>query len=307
MNYRAAVHNVTREAVFRSRDELVTTYNRLRMPVERRRPLRLRLRPWRPVEPGEWAGTPAWCLLCGWRGEAFGGTAHSESATCPQCRSIARDRFLRLALVQRVRHDPAMRVLETSPRLGTGYRRAMGRSVRYLTSDFDLRAHRGKIALDLQDISLPDEHLGVVLCAHVLEHVPYPQVALAEMFRVLRPGGHLILQVPLLQPVTAPPAVPEFHGDDTPVFWRFGLDLTDRLRGHGFDTTLLVTEQLQCDVAARTATGVQEGSEVDAPALVAAADPADLTVLSDAALSAVSGFTPHYMFAVWHARKPATD
>ena len=35
-----------------------------------------------------------WCRICGWEGDAFDGVAHSESALCPTCGSIARDRFL---------------------------------------------------------------------------------------------------------------------------------------------------------------------------------------------------------------------
>jgi SAM-dependent methyltransferase len=37
----------------------------------------------------------------------------------------------------------------------------------------------------------------VVLCNHVLEHVPDDAQALREIFRVLKPGGWAILQVPL--------------------------------------------------------------------------------------------------------------
>ena len=34
------------------------------------------------------------CNVCGWVGERFLGTEHCESAQCPVCGSIARDRFL---------------------------------------------------------------------------------------------------------------------------------------------------------------------------------------------------------------------
>lgn len=49
---------------------------------------------------------------------------------------------------------------------------------------------------DVQDMPFENESFDTVLCVEVLEHVPYPAKALSEMFRVLRPGGNLILTVP---------------------------------------------------------------------------------------------------------------
>ena len=72
---------------------------------------------------------------------------------------------------------------------------------------------------------------------------PTPTPRCASSARILAPGGRLALQVPVLQGETAPPTEPEFHGDNTPVFWRFGFDLTDRLRSAGFDTRLACVER----------------------------------------------------------------
>jgi len=44
-----------------------------------------------------------------------------------------------------------------------------------------------------------------ILCTQVLEHVPRPSDALAEMARVLRPNGHLILSVPHLSAIHEAP------------------------------------------------------------------------------------------------------
>jgi len=43
-------------------------------------------------------------------------------------------------------------------------------------------------------------HFDSILCIGVLEHVENPEEAVPELFRVLKPGGHLILEVPFLQP-----------------------------------------------------------------------------------------------------------
>ena len=92
----------------------------------------------------------------------------------------------------------------------------MRRWLSYRASDFDLSAHRGDIQIDLQQIDMPDASVDVILTPHVLEHVPDTGRALAELFRVVAPGGRVYLQVPLVYGVTAAPTVPEFHADNTP-------------------------------------------------------------------------------------------
>lgn len=44
---------------------------------------------------------------------------------------------------------------------------------------------------------LADNSVDTVLCTVVLEHLERPQAALDEMYRVLKPGGHIILSAPL--------------------------------------------------------------------------------------------------------------
>jgi len=49
---------------------------------------------------------------------------------------------------------------------------------------------------DVQTLPLTNESFDTVFCSQVLEHVPEPWSAIAEMYRVLNPGGDLILTVP---------------------------------------------------------------------------------------------------------------
>lgn len=240
------------------------------------------------------------CNICRWAGDAFEGPAHSEFAVCPRCGSISRDRFLFWCFVHRTDASLGARVLETSPRLGDDYRRAMGTWFDYTASDFDERAHKGSVQLDLQDIDLPDSSVDVLLTPHVLEHVPETDRALAEIGRILAPGGRMYLQVPVLQGATAPPVEPEFHGDDTPVFWRFGPDLTARLRDNGFASTLLCTQPWLDHVRGDDSTWPTETSaEFDVDSLLAGTIEADLTAVATEAQAEHCGLVPAYMFLTW--------
>jgi SAM-dependent methyltransferase len=257
--------------------------------------------PWTPLPPG---GPPALCNVCRWQGDAFPGGAHVELALCPRCGSNGRDRFLHWCLAERVELGPALRVIECSPRLGAAYRAAMSTWFFYRASDYDLHAHAGNMRLDLRAIDLPDACLDVMLCAHVLEHVPDTGKALAELRRVIAPGGHLFLQVPVLQGRTAPPQTPEFHGDDTPVYWRFGFDLTARLRDQGFRTDLLCTQEMADAVASGETPWREWSGEYDVPDILAAAISDDLTIVADRTMSARLGIDPGYMYLTWDCAVP---
>ena len=52
---------------------------------------------------------------------------------------------------------------------------------------------------DLLDLPIDDNHVDCYVCNAVLEHVPHPELAVSEMFRTLKPGGQIWVEVPFLQ------------------------------------------------------------------------------------------------------------
>lgn len=52
------------------------------------------------------------------------------------------------------------------------------------------------IPLTLDQAGLPAESADVVILLHVIEHVPDPLATMREIWRVLRPGGHMVLETP---------------------------------------------------------------------------------------------------------------
>jgi SAM-dependent methyltransferase len=197
-----------------------------------------------------------------------------------------------------------LRVLETSPRLRGAYGKAMNRWFEYTASDFDERGHAAAIKIDLQEIALPSASIDVLLTPHVLEHVPDTSRALREIHRVLAPGGRMYLQIPILQGQTRPPSTPEFHDDNTPVFWRFGpADITDALRSQGFTTTVLCLETWAAAVSARTNPWQDEHGEFAVSDMLRYSRAADLAVVATTERAEGLGLFDGYQFLVFEAIK----
>lgn len=56
----------------------------------------------------------------------------------------------------------------------------------------DLPVHHG----DLASAAFPDQSFDVITVRHVIEHIPQPQAFFAELSRVLKRGGQLIVETP---------------------------------------------------------------------------------------------------------------
>ena len=107
---------------------------------------------------------------------------------------------------------------------------------------------------DLTALTFDDASIDHVVSLEVLEHVPDFRAALRECYRVLKPGGKLLLSAPFargerhivrarlrsdqtiehLEP-------PEYHGDPVDAsgclcFYHFGWELIDDLKAAGFRT-----------------------------------------------------------------------
>jgi len=107
----------------------------------------------------------------------------------------------------------------------------------YLSVDMD--ASRAMRAANLTRLPFPDEQYDAIVCNHVLEHVPDDRRAMAELYRVLKPGGWAALLVPMTETLTDedPAASPEERkkrfGQEDHVRL-YGRDYLDRLREAGF-------------------------------------------------------------------------
>jgi ubiquinone/menaquinone biosynthesis C-methylase UbiE len=82
--------------------------------------------------------------------------------------------------------------------LETRFRRI--RNLDYLSAD--LKSPRAMVKMDITSINYRDNTFSVIYCSHVLEHVPDDHKAIAEFYRILKPDGWAVLQVPITSETT---------------------------------------------------------------------------------------------------------
>jgi SAM-dependent methyltransferase len=93
---------------------------------------------------------------------------------------------------------PGMRVLDAGA--GRSPYRRLFKHATYEAADFaqlDRRYAPLDYVCDLTDIPVEDGRFDRILFNQVLEHLPDPAAAVAELHRVLRPGGRLLCSAPL--------------------------------------------------------------------------------------------------------------
>ncbi len=183
------------------------------------------------------------CPICGYQGQfdAGGLLSMRMGAICPRCKSWERNRLLKLAIERGVVSFEDKRILHFAPEIAV--RRFIDQSpyTNYTSADLDpLKAMR---QVNIEAMNLDDDSFDVVICSHVLEHVDHHK-ALAEIYRVLNPGGFAVLMFPIVQAWAGTYEDPRYqgsakdriahYGQDDHIKY-FGRDVRDHILAVGFE------------------------------------------------------------------------
>jgi hypothetical protein len=179
------------------------------------------------------------CNICGWRGRSFYpnvGPGYNERATvCPGCQGQDRHRALLAILASRTHvFRPGEVVVEVAPMRGMEELLKGSPGVRY--TSFDLERHAME-AGDITDMRFASSSVDWFIAFHVLEHIPRVDQALAEVRRILKPGGAAILQVPIDCTSTTTVEYGKPDPRDVNHVRMYGTDFADKLISAGFDVT----------------------------------------------------------------------
>lgn len=175
----------------------------------------------------------------------YGRLKPRENALCPDSLSLERHRLLWLYLKERTNFfDGKIKFLHIAPEQCFMKKFEEQHGEGYITGDIE--SPLAKVKMDIHDIPFDANTFDAVMCNHVMEHVENDIKAMSEIFRVLKPRGWAIMQVPFFSPVrdqtfedpsiTDPREREMTYGQDDHVRL-YGWDYPDRIRSVGFDVS----------------------------------------------------------------------
>lgn len=171
----------------------------------------------------------------------YGYGKQRENVLSPSTLSLERHRLLWLYLIQETHFFSAKsKVLHFAPEQAFYKRFRNMENLDYTTTD--LNSPLADVKADICDLPFDDNTYDIIFCNHVLEHIPNDEKAMLELYRVLKPGGMAILQIPQDlrrattfedNSITDPKKRAEIFGqyDHVRVY---GRDYFDKLRSIGF-------------------------------------------------------------------------
>ncbi|MAM20120.1 MAG: methyltransferase domain-containing protein [Bacteroidota bacterium] len=125
----------------------------------------------------------------------YGYENQRENVLSPSTLSLERHRLLWLYLKQETDFfQKKLEVLHFAPEQAFYKRFRKLKNLKYTTTD--LHSPLADVKADICNLPFKDNSFDFILCNHVLEHIPDDTKAMQELYRILRPGGTAILQIP---------------------------------------------------------------------------------------------------------------
>lgn len=173
---------------------LAFLYRKFLKIYEEKRELRKKLNQYEKVYP------PKECPICGYKGIdflPFPNIIHKE-VMCPICGSHERHRAIWLYLEKNKQLlKNGNKILHFAPEIQF-HELFASKNIEYHGVDLNPENHPFiEEKVDIQNIPYTDDYFDLIICSHVLEHVPNDIKAMSEIRRVLKPKSIALILVPM--------------------------------------------------------------------------------------------------------------
>jgi SAM-dependent methyltransferase len=179
---------------------------------------------------------------------------YGDNILCPACLSTARERLV-IALLQNEFKLTGKKILHFSPE--KNIYNFIKQHNEVITADIEPLFYKNIDATikneDATRLSFANESFDLVIGNHIMEHIPDDKKALAEIYRVLKPGARAILQIPYSTKIPATIEQPAIN-DPRQQSALFGQkdhvrvyqlqDYVSRLQGCGFTVSVIEYKDL---------------------------------------------------------------
>ena len=204
-----------------------------------------------PLLKFKYSGTQHYCPVCKSEISVFKdfGKPPRPNALCPICKLLERHRLDWLFFQRKTNLFDRLRkrMLHVAPEEAFKLKFANIAHLDYITAD--LRRPE-MVRMDITAIPCSDDCFDVVYCSHVLEHVPDDHKAIREFYRVIKPDGWAVLQVPVTtektfeDPTITDPSVRESLFGYCDHVRCCGPDYKDRIEEAGFRTMVFTAKDI---------------------------------------------------------------
>lgn len=197
-------------------------------------------------------GDNVFCEICGSKFKKFltFGKTKRINARCPNCGSLERHRLMWKYLNEKTNFFSSkhkIKLLHFAPEKFFYDIFSKNQNINYFPCDLlpENYSYDGSVKItkvNITNIPFDENHFDVVLCNHVLEHIPDDRLAMSELFRVMKKGAWGIFLVPIDYnreftyedfTITTPKGREEAFGQFDHVRW-YGKDYKNKLEKVGF-------------------------------------------------------------------------
>lgn len=187
-------------------------------------------------------GDKVHCSICDAQFNQFApfGTPKRKNAQCYNCGSLERHRLIWKYLEAKtnlLNSNKTLRLLHFAPEAFFYKKFSVHPQIEYYPCDlfpeyYNFNGGAEIKKTDITNIHFEDNYFDVILCSHVLEHIPDDRRAMSELYRVIKKGGWGILQVPIDY---SREKTYEDFSLTTPQERQFAFGQTDHVRWYGKD------------------------------------------------------------------------